>query len=123
MSGEDKPGCDRAIHGPKLSLQELVLSGALSEVVLCAHYNKVDTAKVKAIPESRRAVREGGREERRKGGGKGREGGREGEREGGKEEGRNRQSEDKYREGRRAGGREGLHAHNLLMVCSGLRMC
>ena len=62
MSGEDKPGCDRAIHGPKLSLQELVLSGALSEVVLCTHHNKVDTAIVKAIPESRRVVREGGRE-------------------------------------------------------------
>ena len=50
VSSEDEPGCDGAIHSPKLSLQELVLSGAYCEVVFRAHHNKVDTAIVKAIP-------------------------------------------------------------------------
>ena len=109
MSGEDEPGCDGAIHSPKLSLQELVLRGAHCEVVFRAHHNKVDTAIVKAIPGGEGRGGEGRGGEGRGGEGRGGEG-RGGEGRGGEGRGgEGRGGEGRGREGRggeRRGGEE-----------------
>ena len=50
MPSEDQPGCRGLVNIAQVILQKLVLNGANSEVVFCAHDEEMNTAVVHTVP-------------------------------------------------------------------------
>ena len=51
VSSQHKPWCLGSVSGPEVILQEMVLNGAIGEVVFCAHDEEVNTTIVHTVPE------------------------------------------------------------------------